>query len=71
MAKVLRGKDKGKAIKIAQFCNDWVTSKSGKVYKLTNLEFTADELFTLAMNKNTGIMFEEYRILGNRFIRIH
>jgi len=40
VAIVLKGKDKGKEIKISQFCNDWVSSDDCKIYNPTSLQYT-------------------------------
>jgi len=60
MAIVLRGKNKGKIVHISQWCNDWVTSTGGKVYKITALEFTEKEIFDILQHQNNGIMFDTF-----------
>ncbi len=68
MAKVLRGNLKGTEVEMHQFCNDWVTTKLGKVYSITALEFTDDEIETIK-NGETGVMFRRFELTGNRFRR--
>ena len=68
MAKVLRGNLKGTEVEIHQFCNDWATTKQGKVYSITTLEFTDDEI-EMFKNGETGIMFERFELIGSRFKR--
>lgn len=70
MAIILRGKNKGKQVKIMQFCNDWVTA-DGKVYSILALEFTVEEMYEIVNNNNTGFMFNRFEIIPfeNRFRR--
>lgn len=72
MAIILRGKNKGKKVKIHQWCNNWITAelpdKSVKVFKITALEYTDAELFKIAMVE-TGYMFEVFEVHGNRIRR--
>jgi hypothetical protein len=75
MATILRGKDKGKTVTIAQFCNDWFTvEESSKVFSATNLELNGAEMGMIinqAKKYNVGIMFGLYDlkhfILTGRF----
>ncbi len=70
MATILRGKNKGKKVEIHQFCNDWVTAE-GKVYGITALKFTNEEMFEIINHNNTGFMFARFEIIPfeNRFRR--
>ena len=72
MATILRGKNKGKTVKLYQWCNDWVTAelpgKSAKVFRITALEYTDKELYDIALS-DTGIMFDYFEVHGNRIRR--
>lgn len=70
MATVLRGKNKGKKVAIHQFCNDWVMA-DGKIYGITALQFTTEEMYEIVNNSNTGVMFERFEVIPfqNRFRR--
>jgi len=73
VATILRGKRKGEEVTLNQFCNDWVTAadKVGnvKVFKITALQFTNEEIFTICGHQNTGIMFNCFEVIPfqNRF----
>jgi hypothetical protein len=68
MARVIVGKDAGAEIKIYQFCNDWVTSER-KVYRVTNLTFTKDEI-EMMLKHDCGTLWEEFELCKNmRFKR--
>jgi hypothetical protein len=69
MATVIRGKEKGKIIKMHQFCNDWVSDMDGNIYSITNLTFTNEEI-ELLLQSDTGILFQEFKLLKNkRFVK--
>ena len=63
---ILRGKDKGKEKEVSQWCNDWVTSKDGKVYSITNAQFTQDEFIAILSSDDNGNMFDEFEVQRNR-----
>ena len=71
MATILRGKNKGKEVTISQWCNDWVSTKEGKIFLVTALEFTDKEVFDILQHQNNGIMFDEFEKIPykNRFRR--
>ena len=72
MAKVLRGKLKGQNFTISQYCNDWVTVKEiAKVFSITSLEFTIEEMFTILNHENLGMMLQMFEVIPhqNRFRR--
>ena len=66
MATVLRGKNKGKTVTISQWCNDWISTKEGKIYGVSTLEFTDSEIFSICESNNTGVMFEEFEKVPNK-----
>jgi len=70
MATVLRGKNKGKKVIIMQYCNDWVTA-GNKVYGITALKFSDQEMFEIVNNKNTGFLFRRFEVIPfkNKFRR--
>ncbi len=72
MAIILRGKNKGKKVKLYQYCNSWVTvtlpNKSVKVFKITALEYTDKELYEIALS-DTGYMFDFFEVDGYRIRR--
>lgn len=62
MATILRGKDKGKTVKISQWCNDWVTlDPDNKVVSPTSLQYTIEELQEIVEDKSNGFMLTLYR----------
>jgi hypothetical protein len=68
MANILIGKEKGKKVKISQWCNDWISVKeNNKIYRITQLSFTQTELKTIKSHKDNGFMFEVFEIVGDRF----
>lgn len=70
MARVIIGKDSGKEIDLHQWCNDWVMASSGKVYSVTNITFTQDEINRM-MKTECGTLWEEFELCKNmRFKRI-
>jgi hypothetical protein len=72
LAIILRGKNKGKKVKLCQYCNDWVTAelpnKSVKVFKITALEYTDKEIYEITL-ADTGYMFDFFEVCGNRIKR--
>ena len=67
---IIKGKDKGKIVKIIQFCNDWFTADNGKVYSVFQIQLTSEERFKVANDNNTGMMFDRFRLLNDgRFIK--
>lgn len=70
MAKVIVGKDSGKEIQLHQWCNDWVMSTDAKIYRVTNLTFTKDEINRM-MTVDCGTLWQEFELCKNmRFKRI-
>lgn len=72
MAIILRGKNKGKKVKLHQWCNNWVMArlpdKSVKVFRITALEYTDTELYQISL-EDTGYMFDFFEVKGNRIVR--
>ena len=69
--KIIRGKDKGKEVKISQWCNNWISAE-GKIYSLTQVELNLPEIKQVIEHKNNGYMFAVYDLLPNgRFKRKH
>ncbi len=66
MAKVLRGKGKGQQVEICQFANNWVMLDNGQICNPTSLEYTPAEITRIKNDKNTGMMFDFYKLVGNR-----
>lgn len=56
MAIIRRGKNKGNQVEIQQYCNDWVSTKDGKILGLTALQFDGKE-FTMMIKKPCGMLF--------------
>jgi hypothetical protein len=69
MAIVLRGKKKGKTIKLSQFANDWITDQDNNVYHLTSVLFTDKEIKLMQSAQYIGSMFDEFETRNNRFYR--
>jgi len=69
MAIILRGKEKGKHVKVSQWCNDWVTvnGASKRVFSITALEFTDKEMFDILAGDN-GIMEKEFEKVSHKNI---
>lgn len=68
----MRGKDKGKSIKLHQYCNDWATSEEGKVYNITSLEFSPEEIEQIKRSDKLhqcGVMFMAFEWKDNRIVR--
>ena len=71
MAIVLRGKLKGQKVTPAQWCNDWVSIKEyPKIFSITALEFSPEEMYNIITSENLGIMLEAFEQVGYRFKRI-
>lgn len=72
MAEILRGKFKGKKVKIKQWCNDWCTAEvdgEPKVFSITNLKFDQLESFDILTHENNGVMEDEFEFVKDRFVR--
>jgi len=72
MATILRGKNKGKTVKISQWCNDWVTAEidgNVKVFGITSLEFSPEEMYQILVKEDNGMMMQSYEKIPhqNRF----
>ena len=68
MAIILRGKRKREKVEISQFCNDWVSIKGdSKIFGITQLSFSPEELTMIRNQKDNGFMFELFYIDGDRF----
>ena len=62
MALVLKGKDKGKHVKIMQWCNDWVSIKDKpKIYRITALKFTEKEFKEILTTEHLGMMLNCFK----------
>ena len=68
MATILRGKEKGKQVKIMQWCNDWVTVKGANktVFSITALEFTSEEMFDILNHNNNGFMEKAFEKIPHK-----
>ena len=64
MAKLLRGKDKGKTVKIHQWCNNWFSieyENKAKIVSPIALEFTMQEICEIEKYKDkSGFLFEAF-----------
>jgi len=70
MAIVLRGKMKGQKVTPAQWCNNWVSVKElPKIFSITALEFTPEELYDILTTKDLGCMLGAFEQKENRFVR--
>jgi len=65
MATILRGKNKGKNVQISQWCNNWVSTKCGKILGISNLLFTDEEMQNIILHKNNGYLFGLFEIVEN------
>jgi hypothetical protein len=69
--KIIRGRDKGIEVPIGQWCNNWITSKLGRVYGLLSVELDPSEMLMILRHKNNGYMFGVYTLEANgRFKKI-
>jgi len=69
MAKPIIGKYAKRNLPLQQACNDWAICDN-KLFKITNLTFTDEEIEKL-LSWDTGIMFDEFELCKNkRFRRI-
>lgn len=59
MARILRGKDKGKEVKLHQWCNDWFTTEDGKIYSPGAIQLSAKEV-DIFLKSDSGIMLNLY-----------
>ena len=63
MALILRGKDKGKIVKLHQWCNDWFTIEdSNKVYSPTSIRLDANEIKEFLLS-DSGHMLSWYELI--------
>ena len=58
---ILKGKNKGKVVKISQWCNDWFTVDTGtmmdvKPFSPASLAFTVDGMSEILSHGNNGMM---------------
>lgn len=60
--RILRGKDKGRIVEISQWCNNWFTSKEGKVYSVLSVQLNPIEMLNVFRHKNNGYMLERYEL---------
>lgn len=61
MAIILKGKHKGKKVKIHQWCNDWITVEElTQPFSPMSLQYTSEEFRMILFNPNNGDMFELY-----------
>lgn len=67
-ALILRGKHKGKVVKISQYCNNWFSIDSDDVALATkpmsplSLLFTFEGQREIRRHPNTGVMFQLFEI---------
>ena len=67
MAIILRGKLKGQKVTPAQWCNDWVSVKNdNKLFLITALRFTDEEISELLSSKNLGYMLMKFELMSNK-----
>lgn len=60
-ALILRGKNKGKVVKVSQWCNDWFTiMDSGDIYSPTSLAFVRKDMKRIKEHNNNGMLFRWY-----------
>lgn len=73
MAIIIKGKRKGKYVKLEQWCNDWFTvavDDETIVVSPSMLQLTLEEATTIVNHKNNGILFNLFTLTDNlRFER--
>lgn len=59
MAILIRGKEKGKEVKIRQWCNDWfmIEGAEKNIVSPVSLQLDANEMMRVINHKNNGMMF--------------
>lgn len=74
MAKILRGKLKGKEVKINQWCNDWISVDVDGIPKIitpSSLQYTPKEMMDILQSNKTGTLLREFKpTFDFRFERI-
>jgi len=70
MATILRGKEKGKQVKVMQWCNDWVTVRGARktVFSVTAIEFTDEEMFDILIHGNNGFLERAFEKMPHKNI---
>ena len=69
MATILRGKDKGKKVKIIQWCNDWISTEIRgvpQIFGVTALEFSGKEMLEILNHKKNGDLFNYFEVIPNK-----
>lgn len=63
MALILKGKDKGKEVKLHQWCNDWFTVEdSNRIYSPTSIRLNSEEIREFLLSES-GIMLSLYELV--------
>jgi hypothetical protein len=59
MAILIRGKEKGKEVKLLQWCNDWfmIEGAEKRIVSPVSLQLDANEMMRVTSHKNNGMMF--------------
>lgn len=68
----MRGKQRGKAIELHQFCNDWATDEEGHIHAINNLEYRDDEIARINRSndlKQCGMMFMMFHWNKNKLVK--
>lgn len=61
-ARIIRGYDKGKLIKISQWCNDWFMDTKGRMFSPTQLKLFPRTIEAVRTHDNNGMMFALYEL---------
>ena len=72
MALIIKGKNKGKEVKLHQWCNDWFSVEledRALIVSPTMLELTPLEMLKVVRDEGKGIMFQLFLPEGLRFKR--
>jgi hypothetical protein len=65
MATVLRGKNKGKKVKLCQWCNDWFMIEPGGIITPTSLKLSKAEMEKVISHKNNGMLFHVFELMDD------
>lgn len=63
MATLLRGKNKGKKVKIMQWCNDWFSIELNGFPKIVSplaIKLTSEETTSVFIHQNNGSLLKEF-----------
>ena len=75
MARIIKGKNKGKKCRVHQHCNDWFSVQledgSPLIVSPTVLQFNLEEVKEIESNKNNGFLFNMFQLTEDlRFKKI-